>query len=138
MLAHNKLLDRFRKDASDIYNYSFKAINPSDYELDIIFTAKGKMLRTVFLQVSKVLVRLDSKFARLAASNPDYIDQFDIPEEMLNRVHTAIQKNIRDIAHVIRQDGIQIIRSSVSKCTFINKDEITNIKIQVVGQYARK
>lgn len=137
LLAFNKLLERFRRDVNDIYNYKFRVTALNEYELNFTYTAKSKVLKSVFKQVSKHLKRR-KEMGSLAAADPDKIERFLIPEQFNNRIHTGISKNIKEVGKVVRQDGYEILRSEVKSCIFHNKEEITEINIKVVGQYVFK
>lgn len=138
ILGINKLLDRFRRDVKDIYDYHFKVINLSDYELDFIFTAKSRVLKSVFNQVKKTLVRKDTKFTKLYCTDSETVAKFKVPKQFNGRVHTAILRPIRQIEKEVRKDGIEILKSKVDECLFINDKEITKIHIKVGGIYVKK
>lgn len=137
IIGINKLLDRFRRDVSDVFDYNFKTISPSDFELSFIFTAKSRVLKSVFDEVKKVLVRKDNKFNKLYSSNSDLIQKFEIPEQLNNKVHTSILKQIKDIEKEVFKDGIKVLRTQVDKCYFINDGEKTEIHIKIGGMYAK-
>jgi hypothetical protein len=137
VLGINRLLDRFRRDVSDVFNYHFKTLNPSDFELIIIFTAKSKVLKSVFNQVKKVLVRKDTKFTKLHTSNSDVLQRFEIPEQFNGRILTAILKQVKEIEKEVKKDGIKILRYQVDKCFFENKDDTTTINIKLGGIYTQ-
>lgn len=132
----NLVLDRFSKDIEDKYDYKFRITSPSDFELRLVYRAKINVLSSVFKQVSKHLSRVKQGIDK---TDPTLIEKFDVPEEMYNRVHTAIKSNIDAVGKLTERDGIKILRSSVNKCVFENNAELgkTFITINVGGMYAR-
>ena len=132
----NLVLDRFRKDIEDKYDYKFRITSPSDFELRLVYRAKINVLSSVFKQVSKHLSRVKQGIDK---TDPTLIEKFDVPKEMYNRVHTAIKSNIDAVGKLTERDGIKILRSSVNKCVFENNAELgkTFITINVGGMYAR-
>lgn len=139
LFAWNHLLKKFSTDIKDKYQYHFKAVNPSDYELNLTYTAKSKILDKVFNQIKKKLGRKHTKFSKLTVSDPKHIEKFEVPENLLNRVHTSIKKNIKDVARELQDDDIVIIRSKATYCVFerIGEENLT-IKVKVEGQYGRR
>jgi hypothetical protein len=135
LLGINKLLDRFRRDVNNVYDYHFKTLNPSDYEINFIFTAKSKVLKSVFNQVKTKLK--GKQFSKLHSSNPEALERFDIPEQFNGRVQTAIIKQIKQIEKEVNKDGVKILRYKVTKCYFENNEDITTINIIVGGIYAK-
>ena len=141
ILAFNKLIKTYGKYVSDKWDYNFKAVNISDFELKLKYKAKSKVLKSVFRQTAKTLSRLNTKFAKLAVSDPDKITKFEVPEEFLNRVKTAINKNLSSVYKEVRQDGIIVVRDTVKSCVFSedsNDNNILNIIVKVGGQYAQE
>ena len=132
----NLVLDRFSKDIEDKYDYKFRITSPSDFELRLVYRAKINVLSSVFKQVSKHLSRVKQGIDK---TDPTLIEKFDVPEEMYNRVHTAIKSNIDAVGKLTERDGIKILRSFVNKCVFENNAELgkTFITINVGGMYAR-
>jgi hypothetical protein len=137
MVGINRLLEKFRRDVDDVFMYHFKTVNNADFKINLTYYAKSKVLKSVFNQVKKVLVRKDTKFTKLHSSNPDVIERFEIPKEFNGRVLTTIHKNVKAIIKEVNKDGIKIVRYEVEKCYFANVKEKTQIHIIVGGIYAR-
>lgn len=137
-LAINTLIKKFSTDIDDTFQYHFKCTDISDFELKLRFQAKSKILDKTFTQLSKVLSRTHNKFSRLKTADSTYVDKFEIPAEMYNRVHTAVKRNINQVAKEIQKDKIIIIRTQVNKCVFEKEDNNLNIIVNVGGQYGTK
>ena len=136
--AISYLINKFSSDIDDTFHYKFSIVNNADYEMEIIYKSKTKVLTSLFNQAGMQLSRMNNRFAKLSAVSNLNNTEFDIPKEWNNRVHTAIYKNIKKVSHQeLEPDGIMIMRSSVEKCTFINIDGELTIKVKVVGQYAK-
>lgn len=136
ILGINKLLDRFRRDVSDTFDYHFKATNASDFELTFIFTAKSKVLTSIFNNVKETLAK-NEKLKGVKDADPNTIQRFEIPKQFYGRVLTAILKPVHTIEREVKADGIKVLRYAVESCYFESKEEKTQIHIKLGGIYGR-
>jgi hypothetical protein len=132
----NSLIKKFNDKINDTFNYKFKLTSNADYELIIEYEANAELLSGVFKQVSGSMGQ--GFKATLNGVNPNLIEKFEIPENLLNRVHTATHKNINSVLDRVRLDGIDCIRSKVESCTFQRVEDKTKIIVKVGGYYVRK
>ena len=131
----NSLIKKFNDKINDTFNYKFKLTSNADYELIIEYEANAELLSGVFKQVMQ---NLPNDKQSLKGVNPNLIEKFEIPENLLNRVHTATHKNIHSVLDRVRLDGIDCIRSKVESCTFQRVEDKTKIIVKVGGYYVRK
>lgn len=122
--------------------YDFKAINPTDYELEIMLTstAHNRMIRSVIEKTVKELQRLDKDGT--ATSKWELGEEKDIPESAFPKikmmVFTGIHKNLIDIKRQIGVDGVRMLSKELYKCTFIKTGrEEYAARIIITGSYVQ-
>lgn len=120
---------------SNILDYHFRAINPTDFEIDLVYHAENKLMVHVYNKSRSKLLR---KKNVMVAGNPDVIAGFDVPPEYINMLKTAIRPNVASIRKEVKQDGIEIMEWNVSDAKFKRVKEEWNICITVSGVYADK
>lgn len=130
-----EILKKVKDKINDVYTFRFRLTSNADYELILEYEANAEVLKNIFKQVSDGIAGFKPT---LKGSNPDLIESFEIPENLLNRVHTATLKNINAVFDRIRLDGVDCIRSKVESCRFYKDGDKTKIKVIVVGYYVRR
>jgi hypothetical protein len=120
----------------ETYEYDFKCINPTNYELKITLPASKKLFMKIF---NKALSKLKRQKGINVKGDPESIGGFLIPSEYNKLIKVAINKLIINLSNKFKMDGgITIISSYVDKCYFKKCSDKWNIDINVSGLYVQK
>jgi len=136
LFAFNHLLKQFSNDVNNNYTYKFKIVDKTEFNMILTYKAKSKILDNVYKQVARAIKKTGKT---KGAGNPSLIQQFEIPEQFLNRVHTSVLKHIKAInKHELNPDGYTLMRTNVFRCIFKRDGtEDLTIIVYVGGIYAR-
>jgi len=123
---------------TDNFEYDFKALNPSEYELIINMHTTSRVMKLLFTRARAKLLR---KKGIDAAGNIDNIQAFDITKEYFPYLKIVLKKIVNMIAKEIKQDKIELLDYTVHKGKFIRNMEIEgvwDIIINLRGLYVDK
>jgi len=137
-LAVKQVMKKFRTKVNKKCDFDFKTVTLSDFELNLVFTADSKILKTLFQKAGKVAEKTQPKLRGLTKSGLDDEGRYEVPADYFGRVLLIIKKNIAEISKTQTQpDGYKIVRSVIKRCVIVQGKEQTKFKIKVGGQYVR-
>jgi len=118
------------------WGWDFKIWTPTDYELEIVFSADNKLFLTIFQQSREKL----QKKGVNQEGDPELIDRFVLDEQFYNLVKTYLKKPFSITARdVLEKHGFQFLDYYVVKGWF-ERGEGRDWKIHIIlkGTYADK
>lgn len=123
------------KEEKGVFDYSFKCVNITDFELSMTYHARGELMNHVFSKSKKMLMRKGVN----AVGSPDDVSYFDVPQRFLGLIRTISGKQIREVEKIIRKDKIELLSYVVSGARFKkNEKKDWDIIIKISGTYIDK
>jgi hypothetical protein len=117
-------------------DWSFKAVNPADYEMIISMRAENRLLLVLFGKARTAMLR---KKNVAVSGTPERIDSFDVEPKFYNALQTILRPVLRDAHGACKLDGIETLTHFVKKASFErDKDRNWSIVVTFEGQYADK
>lgn len=115
------------------YEWDIEAINESDYELKITMHGDNSLLMHIFNMAKRRLKRIKNLDVR---GNPDCIEQFEVPDNYLKTIKTAIRSQYLHINKTTSADGIALLNYDVSSTKFKRINDKWDIHILIRGMYS--
>jgi hypothetical protein len=124
--------------ADEKIDYLFNQTSSYEYNLELTFSVKNKIIGFVFNQSKQKLQRKGHDIK----GNPEQLENFDVCQfDMDSRFKTLIQaslgKQIRQIEKAVLEEGIKVITSSMKHCYFKKITPEWFIKICLEGEFVK-
>jgi len=132
------MLNPFKKEKFD---YKISIVNIAEYKGLLTLKAKKELLTTLFSKAQKKLVRNEGIRVK---GNPEYIEQFVIPERYHNLLTTYTEGLFGIVAKQFYENCLpdkkfQLLTHFVARCWFQrNEEKDWIIKIEMTGNYVLK
>jgi len=131
------LLKNLFKKKQEKWEYVIRGLNPSDFELELVFFAKNELLLKIF---QKTKQRLSKMGKGTVKGDPDLIERFDVEPQYLKLLKTFILKPYKITRDEVESiDKMKLLNYDVVKAWFEKNKELNvwAIFIVVRGQYVK-
>lgn len=118
----------------EFFDWEFKALNPVDYEANIVLIAKNKLFKTIFNNTKK-LIRL--KTGEKVNGEIEKIEEFDIPLKFHKLLLNITKNQLATIQKEISADRVKMISNNVYRAFFKNMGDHWVITIIYRGEYIK-
>lgn len=113
-----------------LFDYHFKAVNLTDFEMPLDFKLEGKLARYARTGIVKAIKMKTGK-------NIGKVDVWEeVPSSMLGFVNHQAKTFVKTVNdNELVPDGIRIIHHRVEKGEYLDNGKEISLRIKVVGQY---
>lgn len=131
----------FNPFKKELFNYKISIVTPSEYTGLMILNAKKELLATVFNKAVRKLKRNEGLHVK---GNPEFIEEFEIPERYHKLITTYTEGAFNEVAKEFTKNApaehkYQLLTHFVTRCWFERsptKDWL--IKIEISGNHIKK
>lgn len=115
-----------------VWDWDFKAVNPTDYTVEVNLEISGELFYNAFYKAKK-RYKVENPMANL-----DNVYEFEAPRQYLNVLNAGTKKLLKQCFYEVGQGGLKILNVKLDRAVYKKVGEKWRVFLYYYGNYVKE